>query len=84
MNSNIFYHPGAVLVSVFTGSKQNILSRKNNPVRLDASEKIDLITSPSMYTIQYLKRGDHLSLKIGRKGQQSNVKHINFVIRRLA
>ena len=84
MNSNIFYYPGAVLVSVFTGLKQNILSREDNPVRLDASEKIDLITSPSMYTIQYLKMGDHLSLKIGRKGQQSNVKHINFVIRRLA
>ena len=71
-------------MSVFTGLRQNILSREDNPVRLDDSEKIDLITSPSMYTIQYLKMGDHLSLKIGRKGQQSNVKHINFVIRRLA
>ena len=84
MNSDIFYYPGAVLASVFTGLKQSILSREDNPVRLDASEKIDLITSPSMYTIQYLKRGDNLSLKIGRKGTQSNVKHINFVIRRLA
>ena len=71
-------------MSVFTGLKQNKLSRKDNPVRLDVSEKIELITSPSMSTIEYLKRGDHLSLKIGRKGQQSNVKHIHFVIRRLA
>ena len=71
-------------MSAFTGLKQNILSRGENPARLDDSEKIDLITSPSMSTIEYLKRGDHLSLKIGRKGQQSNVKHINFVIRRLA
>ena len=71
-------------MSVFTGLKQNIMSREDNPVRLDASEKIDLITSPSMSTIEHLRRGDHLSLKIGRKGQQSNVKHINFVIRRLA
>ena len=71
-------------MSVFTGLKQNILSWEDNSIRLDSSEKIDLVTSPSMYTIQYLKMGDHLSLKIGRKGQQSNVKHINFVIRRLA
>ena len=71
-------------MSVFTGLKQNIMSREDNPVRLDDSEKINLVTSPSMSTIKYLKKGDHLSLKIGRKGHQSNVKHINFVIRRLA
>ena len=71
-------------MSVFTGLKQNILSREDDPVSLDASEKIDLITSPSMSTIEYLKKGDHLSLKTGRKGQKSNVKHIDFVIRRLA
>ena len=70
-------------MTVFTGLKQSMPSWEDNSAKLDDSEKIDWITSPSMSTIEYLKNGDHLSLKIGTKGQQTSFKHINFVMRRL-
>jgi len=71
-----------VLTSAFTGIKQKklVAGQKSS---LSDSERLSLITSPSFSTIEYLKKGDQLSIKVGRKGKQSSVKSINFVMRQL-
>ena len=72
-----------MLTSAFTGAKQKKLVAEGQTSSLNDSERLSLITSPSLSTIEYLKKGDQLSIKIGRKGKQSTVKSINFVMRQL-
>ena len=69
------------MTSAFTGIKQKKLVAEGETSRLTDSERLSLITSPSFSTIEYLKKGDQLSIKIGRKGKESFVKSINFVMR---
>ena len=63
--------------------KQNIQGAEGTVNIINDAEKINLITSPSISTIENLKRGDEVSLKVGRKGYRSYVSSINFVIRQL-
>ena len=63
--------------------KQNIQGAEGTVNIINDAEKINLITSPSISTIENMKRGDEVSLKVGRKGYQSYVSSINFVIRQL-
>ena len=79
----IFTTSDKVLTSAFTGIKQKKLVAEGETSRLTDSERLSLITSPSFSTIEYLKKGDQLSIKIGRKGKESFEKSINFVMRQL-
>ena len=63
--------------------KQNKRDARDMVTGLNESNRLSLITSPSLSTIEILKKGDELSVKVGRKGNKSYVSSINFVIRQL-
>ena len=69
-----------VLTSAFTGMKQKTLRKERSSSRNDDSTIMSLTTSPSLSTIEFLKKNDHLSVKIGRKGNKSHAAAIRFAI----
>ena len=78
-----FFLSDSVLTSAFTGVKQMIMERGGKTISLDQAQRLSLTTSPSITTIEFLKLGDRISVKIGRKGTRSNVKSINFAMRQI-
>ena len=64
--------------------KQNERTKEGGIVAgVNESNRLSLITSPSISTIEILKNGDKLSVKVGRKGNKSYVSSINFAIHQL-